>query len=146
MADSSLFWFLLKTYALIWCFIWVRATMPRIRIDQIMFFSWKFLVPASVVDRSLTAVGVVYRHPWFSANEIWKEATHINDLTGQKLGEFQHLTTGQALAVMTLPERAFFWTYNALLLAIGLFLLWLAWKILFAKRKHPLPRREVTWT
>jgi len=52
-----------QTYALIWCFIWVRATMPRIRIDQIMFFSWKFLVPASVLIVALTAVGVTYRHP-----------------------------------------------------------------------------------
>ena len=46
---TSLFWFLLKTYALVFVFIWVRATMPRIRIDQIMFFCWKFLVPASVI-------------------------------------------------------------------------------------------------
>ena len=44
-----MFWFLLKVYALVFFFIWARATMPRIRVDQIMFFSWKFLLPASVI-------------------------------------------------------------------------------------------------
>jgi NADH-quinone oxidoreductase subunit H len=144
---TSVFWFLVKTYALIWCFIWVRATMPRIRIDQVMFFSWKFLVPASVLIVAITAVGVTYRHPWFSSNELWQDATHVNVLAPtQVLGEFKEFTTAGALQVMTSAERAFFWSYNGVLLLIGVFMLGLAWKILYSRRKHPMPRREVTWT
>jgi NADH-quinone oxidoreductase subunit H len=143
---TSLFWFLLKTYLLIFAFIWVRATMPRIRIDQVMFFSWKFLVPASLVALALTGIGVVYRHPWFSANHLWLSDTHLNPLTGLPMGEFAHVTTRQALRIMTLPERAFFWTYNAVLAAIAAFLTVLVVKILAVRRQHPLPRREVTWT
>jgi NADH-quinone oxidoreductase subunit H len=143
---SSLFWFLLKTFALMFCFIWVRATMPRIRIDQVMFFSWKFLVPASILTLAITAVGVVMRHPWFSGNQLWKGDTGHNPLTGMPTGESVWVTTGQALHELTLPERAFFWTYNAVLLAIVAFFVVLAWRILAVRRKHPLPRREVTWT
>ena len=132
---TSIFWFLLKTYALVYFFIWARATMPRIRVDQIMFFSWKFLLPASVIVMGITAVGVLNRHPWFSANLIWNAETFVYDL----------LSTREALAVLSLQERAFFWTYNTLLLAVGVFILVLAYRILFARRRHPLPRREVTW-
>ena len=143
---TSLFWFMLKTYALIWCFVWVRATMPRIRIDQIMFFSWKFLVPASVIAVAVSATGVAYRHPWFSANQIWQAGTHANEITGQVLGEYKLLSTAEALSQLTLPERAFFWLYSAFLVAATAFLIGLAWKVLKARRVHPLPRREVTWT
>jgi hypothetical protein len=99
-----------------------------------------------VVIVALTAVGVTYRHPWFSANSIWHEATHANEITGQALGEFKVLTTAQTLQVLTTPERAFFWCYSGVLVLIGVFLLGLAWKVLYARRRHPMPRREVTWT
>lgn len=132
---TSLFWFLLKTYALVVLFIWVRATMPRIRIDQIMFFCWKFLVPASVLVLAVTAVGVVYRHPWFTANRMWSAESFT----------YEVLTTAEALKVMTLHERAFFWSYNFIVAAIGVFIFTLGWRILWGRRQHPLPRREVSW-
>ena len=47
-------WFLLKTGVVVFLFIWFRATYPRLRIDQIMAFSWKFLLPLSMIN--LTAV------------------------------------------------------------------------------------------
>lgn len=132
---TSLFWFLAKTYALVFLFIWVRATMPRIRIDQIMFFCWKFLVPASVVVLGITAMGVTFRHPWFSANRLWSEE------------QFKYVTvsTSEALSMMTLHERAFFWCYNFFAVAAGVFIVALAWRILWGQRRHPLPRREVSW-
>ncbi len=43
-------WFLLKTGAVVFLFIWIRATYPRLRIDQIMAFSWKFLLPLSLIN------------------------------------------------------------------------------------------------
>lgn len=39
------FWFVLKVCALIYFFIWVRATLPRIRYDRLMHFGWKVLIP-----------------------------------------------------------------------------------------------------
>ena len=42
-------WFLLKTLAIIFVFIWVRASLPRLRYDQLMEFGWKRLIPVSLV-------------------------------------------------------------------------------------------------
>jgi NADH-quinone oxidoreductase subunit H len=140
---TSLFWFLLKTYAVVFCFIWARATMPRIRVDQIMFFSWKFLLPASVVMLALTAMGVAYKHPWFLANRM---PSLIAGPQGTQMTVYTTMTTLDAVATMNPYEKAFFWLYNAALAAIALFLAWLAWKVLAAKRQFPTPRREITWS
>ena len=43
-------WFLIKTGIVVFLFIWIRATYPRLRIDQIMAFSWKFLLPLSLIN------------------------------------------------------------------------------------------------
>ena len=51
-------WFLLKTLAIIFVFIWVRATYPRLRLDQIMALSWKFLLPLSLINLAVTSVEV----------------------------------------------------------------------------------------
>jgi NADH-quinone oxidoreductase subunit H len=49
-------WFLIKTYAIILVIMWVRWTVPRLRIDQIMGFAWKLLVPAALVTVLLTGL------------------------------------------------------------------------------------------
>lgn len=43
-------WFLIKTYALIFTMMWFRGTFPRLRVDQLMGFAWKFLLPLSLVN------------------------------------------------------------------------------------------------
>ena len=43
-------WFFGKLYAVVFTMIWFRATMPRIRIDQLMSFAWKFMLPMSLVN------------------------------------------------------------------------------------------------
>jgi NADH-quinone oxidoreductase subunit H len=42
-------WFLIKIGILLFCFIWLRGTLPRIRYDQLMRFGWKVLIPVSLV-------------------------------------------------------------------------------------------------
>jgi NADH-quinone oxidoreductase subunit H len=52
-------WFLIKVFIFIFFFIWVRATYPRFRYDQLMKFGWKVLFPLSLFNILLTAVGLV---------------------------------------------------------------------------------------
>ena len=51
-------WFLLKVALFVFLFIWVRATFPRLRIDQIMAFAWKFLLPLSLINLFATTLEV----------------------------------------------------------------------------------------
>jgi NADH-quinone oxidoreductase subunit H len=52
-------WFLIKVFCFIFFFIWVRATYPRFRYDQLMKFGWKVLFPLALLNILLTALGVV---------------------------------------------------------------------------------------
>ena len=56
----SLIWFLSKTTLVIWLIFWIRGTYPRLRIDQLMSFGWKILVPASFINIFLTASVLYY--------------------------------------------------------------------------------------
>lgn len=49
-------WFTLKTYAFVVLFMWIRATLPRLRIDQLMGFCWKVLIPLALVNIMASAV------------------------------------------------------------------------------------------
>jgi NADH-quinone oxidoreductase subunit H len=49
-------WFLLKFAAIVFFLFWVRATMPRMRTDQLMQFAWKVLLPLALCNIFLTAV------------------------------------------------------------------------------------------
>ena len=52
-------WFLLKLAALIFLFIWIRTTLPRLRYDQLMQFGWKVLLPVATLNAVVTAIVVV---------------------------------------------------------------------------------------
>lgn len=49
------FWFLIKLYFLLFLYIWVRATLPRYRYDQLMGLGWKVLIPLGIINLFLTA-------------------------------------------------------------------------------------------
>lgn len=52
----GILWFTLKTYAFALLFMWIRATLPRLRIDQLMGFCWKVLIPLALVNIMASAV------------------------------------------------------------------------------------------
>ncbi len=56
---AGLFWFLAKTYTFVFIFVWMRGTLPRVRIDQLMGFAWKWLLPASLLNLFVTAGAIV---------------------------------------------------------------------------------------
>ena len=52
-------WFVLKLFTLVTAFIWLRATQPRLRYDQLMRFGWKVLLPVATLNALVTAALVV---------------------------------------------------------------------------------------
>ena len=84
-------WFLLKVVAVVFVFIWVRATFPRLRIDQLMAFAWKFLMPLSFINLLAITLEV-----YFFRNDLGKLST--NDLW---------IMTGINLALLVLSIAIF---------------------------------------
>jgi NADH-quinone oxidoreductase subunit H len=52
-------WFVLKLFLMVSVFIWLKATLPRLRYDQLMRFGWKILLPVATVNALVTALVVV---------------------------------------------------------------------------------------
>ena len=62
----SALWLMLKTYAVILLIFWIRGTYPRLRIDQLMAFGWKMLVPLSFLNIVLVGAALFYGLPMWS--------------------------------------------------------------------------------
>jgi NADH:ubiquinone oxidoreductase subunit H len=56
---AGLFWFVAKAFGLVFLFVWMRGTLPRVRIDQLMGFAWKWLLPAALLNLFVTALAVM---------------------------------------------------------------------------------------
>jgi len=57
-------WFLIKVFALLFFYIWMRWTLPRYRYDQLMEFGWKWLLPAAVLNLLITAYVALKVYGW----------------------------------------------------------------------------------
>ncbi len=56
-------WFVVKIILVFFAMVWMRTTLPRIRIDQLMAFAWKFLFPMSLLNLFITALQVLAGWP-----------------------------------------------------------------------------------
>ena len=61
--EWGIIWFLVKVYLVILVIFWVRGTFPRLRIDQLMGFAWKVMVPLSFLSVVMTAIYQFYEWP-----------------------------------------------------------------------------------
>jgi len=58
----SWIWIIIKTYLVMLIFMWLKWTFPRIRMDHLMSFSWKVLIPISLVNIIITGAGIKLFH------------------------------------------------------------------------------------
>jgi NADH:ubiquinone oxidoreductase subunit H len=56
---AGLVWFMLKSFLFVYIFVWMRGTLPRVRIDQLMGFAWKWLLPAALLNLFVTAAAIL---------------------------------------------------------------------------------------
>jgi NADH-quinone oxidoreductase subunit H len=61
----GLFWFLVKAFGFAFVFVWMRGTLPRVRIDQLMGFAWKWLVEISLLNAFITAGAILFVQEFF---------------------------------------------------------------------------------
>ena len=59
-------WFLIKAVLVFFVMVWTRSTMPRVRIDHLMRFAWKFLLPLSVINLIITGIEIMVWPEWIS--------------------------------------------------------------------------------
>jgi len=55
----GLFWFIVKTFTFVFIFVWMRGTLPRVRIDQLMGFAWKWLIEIALLNVFVTAGAIL---------------------------------------------------------------------------------------
>jgi len=60
----GLIWFLVKTYALVFALVWIRLSLPRLQVDQLMAFAWKILIPLGLVNILATAAIILWVPSW----------------------------------------------------------------------------------
>ena len=56
-------WFLIKVFGVFFLIFWVRSTIPRLRIDQVMAFAWKCLLPLALINLVITGIEVIALPP-----------------------------------------------------------------------------------
>lgn len=90
-------WFFLKTSFILFCFIWMRATLPRYRYDQLMRLGWKVFLPISLVFVAATAAWVVYC-PKCNDKSVMVQERVIEETSAEKTEEAKPMKKAKASA------------------------------------------------
>jgi NADH-quinone oxidoreductase subunit H len=82
----GIIWFLIKALAVLYLYIWIRGTWPRVRYDQLMRLGWKFNIPVALINILVTSLVLVIfprpaGSPWPSMTATWV-LTAINIVMG----------------------------------------------------------------
>lgn len=88
-------WFALKLAALLFVFIWVRATLLRVRVDQLQRFAWKFLVPLALINLGNAAFWVLSAG-WSGPGQLVRWAVSVALVVGPFVVLGRRLTAGLA--------------------------------------------------
>ena len=101
----SIIIFLIKVAFFLFLFIWLRATLPRIRYDRLMRLGWQLLLPLAVLNVVITATVVALNWPWWVSGILGLAVVvamllYINRRTTEAQGE----TRAQSTAPATLPS------------------------------------------
>ena len=60
----GILWFLVKVYILVFALVWIRLSIPRLQVDQLMAFAWKILIPLGLVNILATAAVILWVPHW----------------------------------------------------------------------------------
>jgi NADH-quinone oxidoreductase subunit H len=107
-------WFVIKTYVFIFLAMLIRGTLPRLKPDQLMSFSWKFLIPLSLINifiiaflkaawitpSQIFALGGLPLNPQYWVMYVWMVAVLFLTLVG-----FGHIFKRAAIPKLQLPKR-----------------------------------------
>lgn len=66
----GIWWFAIKVFLLIFVFMWIRGTFPRMRYDQLMNFTWKTMLPLALLNILITAGIIIFLHPGGAATTL----------------------------------------------------------------------------
>jgi NADH-quinone oxidoreductase subunit H len=58
---APIFWFVIKVFAFLCLYVWVRGTLPRFRYDQLMNFGWRFLLPLAILNIVGTSLWLAFQ-------------------------------------------------------------------------------------
>src|SRR5450756_529567 len=73
----GILWFIVKSYILVFALVWIRLSLPRLQVDQLMAFAWKILIPLGLLNIAASAAIILWAPHWKIAMAIYSWAALI---------------------------------------------------------------------